>query len=202
MVRGVDSPAVHPRRGMSHAETILRALDRRLIQPLHLVIYGRAALALGFQPPLSAAEVSMDVDVILPLAQSAVLETTPHFWSTLADTNRELEPRGLYLTHLFDETAVILRPHWLDHLEVIHLPGLAHLQLSRPAAIDLLLTKMMRGPDPEDMADAAFLIRAGGLDAAAIRAAVAEARIPDVPEIHAAFLAAQPHVLRLAETGP
>lgn len=186
---------------MNHAETILRALDSCLAQPVRLVIYGRAALALGFQPPPPAAEVSMDVDVILPLAQSAALESAPEFWEALAATNRELEPRGLYVTHLFEETQVILRPAWLDHLAPIDLPGLGKLQLSRPAAIDLLLTKMMRGPDPEDMADAAFLIHAGGLDTATIRAAIAEARVPDVPEIEAAFMAAQPPVLRLAASG-
>ncbi|MEO8353285.1 MAG: hypothetical protein ABI680_16270, partial [Chthoniobacteraceae bacterium] len=171
LVGDVDSTGTHDRGGMSHAETILRALDRRLAQPVHLVLYGRAALALGFQPPLPVAEISMDVDVILPLAQSAELETAPHFWSALTAVNRELEPQGLFLTHLFDETQVILRPCWLDHLEPILLPGLVELRLSRPAAIDLLLTKMMRGLDPEDMAESAFLIQAGRVDATVIRAA-------------------------------
>jgi hypothetical protein len=31
---------------------------------------------------------------------------------------------------------------------------------------------------------------------------MAQARIPDVPEIHAAFRAAQRHVLHLAKNGP
>ena len=184
---------------MTHAEIILRTLDRQLEEPVHLILYGRAALSLGFPSPPPQAELSMDVDVILPMGQADTLEADESFWRALNAANQELESRELYLTHLFDESQVILRPTWLDHLVPILDPSFLKLKLSRPSAIDLLLTKMMRGPDPEDMADAAFLIRAGHLDALSVRAAIESARIPDVPEIRGAFAAAQPSVLRLAE---
>lgn len=187
---------------MIHAETILRALDSHLASPTDLILYGRAALALGFQPPLAEATLSLDVDAILPAAQSAHLDSDAAFWDALEATNHSLEPAGLYLTHLFEESQVILRPTWLEHLVPIPMPALRHLHIFRPHALDLLLTKMMRGLDPQDMADAAFLIHSATLDAAAIRTAMAQARIPDVPEIHAAFRAAQPHVLHLAKNGP
>ncbi len=52
---------------MIHAETILRTLDRSLDQSIPLVLYGRAALALGFDHPPEEACLSLDVDVILTL---------------------------------------------------------------------------------------------------------------------------------------
>ena len=101
---------------MIHAVTILRTLDRHLSMATDLILYGRAALALGFQPPLEEAALSMDVDVILPAAQSALLDEDFAFWDALEFSNRELDPSGLYLTHLFEENQVILRPGWIRHL--------------------------------------------------------------------------------------
>ena len=79
---------------MTHAETILRALDRHLTEPVELILYGRAALVLGFEPPLSAAVFSMDVDVILSAEQSAALDSQPAFWEAIEATNAELDPAG------------------------------------------------------------------------------------------------------------
>jgi len=95
---------------------------------------------------------------------------------------------------------VILRPAWQDYLVPIAAPSLRHLQLSRPHVLDLLLTKMMRGADPQDMADAAFLLTQSGSDALPLPHLFAPARVPDVPEIHALFAKAQQFVLRLSET--
>lgn len=180
---------------MNHAETILRALDRHLTCETSLVLYGRAALVLGFSDPPSEAAASLDVDIILPLDQAAALDDDPAFWDALDAANAELAPAGLYVTHLFAEDQVILRPEWRQHLAAIPLPGLRHLRLSRPHALDLLLTKMMRGADPQDMADARFLIRQSGLKAAEIAAAVAAARVPDVSEIRSLFAQAQAAIL-------
>lgn len=64
---------------MDNPSLILKALDGHLAQPARLVLYGRAALQLGFtDPPRESAE-SKDVDAIIPLGdaeQFAANETT------------------------------------------------------------------------------------------------------------------------------
>jgi hypothetical protein len=185
---------------MTHAETILRTLDRHLSTAQALVIYGRAALALGFDPPPPSAALSLDVGVILSTAESTALDNKPEFWSALQAANEELESQGLYLTHLFEETQVILRPDWQAHLVPIPAPDLKWLQLFRPHALDLLLTKMMRGRDPQDMEDAAFIIHSAGISRAEVADAIARARLPEIPEIETAFRAAIPAVLEITET--
>lgn len=181
---------------MNHAQTILQSLDRHLNRPFPLVLYGRAALALGFDHPPEEAFRSLDVDIILTLAQADALDEDAAFWDALEATNHELAPSGLYVTHLFAEDQVILRPDWQDHLVPIHSPELRHLRLSRPHVLDLLLTKMMRGADPQDMADAAFLLSQPGADGLELRQLFSQARVPDVPEIRALFAEAQPFILR------
>lgn len=181
---------------MIHAETILRAFDRHLKAPTTLVLYGRAALVLGFEQAPADAALSLDVDAILSIQQSQALDSDPDFWEALEAANLELEPSGLYLTHLFEETQVVLRPNWLDHLIPITRLSLHHLKLYRPSDLDLLLTKMMRGSDPQDMADARFIIRAGHLDPEDVEQAICAARVPPVPEIEQAFCDARPTVLR------
>ena len=183
---------------MTHAETILRTFDRHLTVPVSLILYGRAALALGFDPPLPAAALSLDVDVILTIAQSVELDNCPAFWEALDAANAELQSTGLYLTHLFEESQVILRPAWKDHLAPLSRPVLQYLQLFRPHALDLLLTKMMRGPDPQDLEDAGFIIRSASLTRADVQAAIRQARLPGVPEIHEAFAQAVPLILQMA----
>jgi hypothetical protein len=182
---------------MSHAETILQTLDRHLTIPVPLILYGRAALALGFNPPLPAAALSLDVDVILTVAQSAELDNCPAFWEALDAANTELQNAGLYLTHLFEESQVILRPEWKEHLAALPLSGLKKLQLFRPHALDLLLTKMMRGADPQDMEDAGFIIRSASLTQRDVETAIRQARLPEVSEIRDAFARAVPLILEM-----
>jgi len=71
-------------------------------------------------------------------------------------------------------------------------------RLSRPHVLDLLLTKMMRGADPQDMADAAFLLRQPEAEGVELHELFLQARVPDVPEIRALFEEAQSVVLRLS----
>lgn len=66
------------------------------------------------------------------------------------------------------------------------------------ATLDLILTKMARG-DENAPADIAFLLTREPLTADQLRAAFARARVPDIPEAQALFLAAQPQVLALAK---
>ncbi len=183
---------------MIHAAQILRELDRHLACPHTLILYGRAALALGFQPPLAAATLSLDVDAILPTQQSIDLDTDTAFWEALEQTNLALQPSGLYITHLFEESQVILRPDWLDHLVAVPLIGLTSLNLLRPHALDLVLTKMMRGADPQDLQDIAFILKASSLSRSQIQRAIQVARIPEITEIQEAFTQAVPLVLAMA----
>jgi hypothetical protein len=63
---------------------------------------------------------------------------------------------------------VILRHEWKSHVRLILSPALRRLKLFRPDAIDLVLTKMMRGEDPQDLDDIRFLISSEGLTKAVI----------------------------------
>ena len=65
--------------------------------------------------------------------------------------------------------------------------------------LDLILTKMARGDDP-DLADIGFLLTCAALTADQLRGAFARARVPNVPEIRALFRAAKPKVLALVKS--
>ena len=61
----------------------------------------------------------------------------------------------------------------------------------------MILTKMMRGEDAQDMEDIRFLIEAEGLTLELTEPAFAAVRIPVVEELEANFRRALPHVRRL-----
>lgn len=171
---------------MNHPEKILRILDSHLFQPTRLILYGRAALALGFRDVPSSFHTTLDVDAILPENEMSSIEADDQFWTAIEKTNDQLASTGLYITHLFTDSQVILSPDWLDHLEPITLPGLKHLQLFRPAIHDLILTKMMR-VDPEDRSDIEFLLSPSAPDPSTLERLFASANVPDIPEIADAF---------------
>ncbi len=166
------------------------------------MLFGRAALALGYPSPPPAFGVTQDADAILPMVQMARIEADQQFLDALDATNRELEPDGLYMTHLFTDAQVILAPEWLGRTKPI--AGLApfhRLSLFRPHTIDLILTKMMRN-DPQDLHDIGFLLRCDSLSGAALDSAFSAARVPPIPEIQAAFAAMRPTVIALAAGAP
>jgi hypothetical protein len=171
---------------MNHPEHIARILDSHLVKPTRLILYGRAALALGYACPLPTFHSTLDVDAILPEVEMATIETDDAFWDALEKTNDQLQSSGLYMTHLFTDSQVILRPNWLEHLIPIHLQQLRFLTLFRPSTEDLILTKMMR-IDPQDRADIQFLLQQVTLDPEKLERLLADARIPQIPEIQAAF---------------
>jgi hypothetical protein len=181
---------------MNNPLRILQTFDRHLAAPAEITVFGRAALALGFAPSPPAFAATQDVDAILPLSWLAAGDANLDFWEAQQRTNSELEPDGLYLTHLFRELEVILTPDWLSRRVRIPLK-LPRLTVFRPATLDLILTKMGRG-DENDLADIAFLLTLEPLTAEQICAEFARARVPDIPETQALFLAAQPKVLALA----
>lgn len=188
---------------MNNPLRILQAVDSRLHQPVELFLYGRAAVALGFEDPPASASQTLDVDGIIPRDTDDQYGPDAEWWHAIEGANDELQSEGLYLTHLFDEAQVILRPNWREQAVRLEIPGLRLIAPWRPATIDLILTKMMRGPDDtEDMADVRFYLeREPSLGAEELRAAFASAVGEEVhPETWRLFEMAQRVVLEMAAT--
>jgi hypothetical protein len=183
---------------MTNPERILLTLDRHLDHEVALVIYGRAALALGFEDPPAAVRQTLDVDAIIPMSRVDAFRSDGRFWDAQEATNQELEPEGLYVTHLFEARELFLRPDWEQHLVPVTRPPTRWLRLFRPATVDLILTKMMRGDDPQDLADIEFLLRHDRITSAQIEEALRLAVIPDLVELREAFERAKPRVRELA----
>jgi hypothetical protein len=184
---------------MDNASIILQTLDGHLDHPVRLILYGRAALQLGFSEPPPEVAKSKDVDAIIPIGDLESLSADERFWDAQEATNAELKSRGLYITHLFRGDQVFLRRDWEQHLVPISRPPLRWLRLFRPATLDLILTKMMRGDDAQDMADIEFLITHDRVTPEQIEGAFKEAVIPDLVELRDAFERAKPVVRALAE---
>ncbi len=183
---------------MDNASLILQTLDQYLDHTVRLVLYGRAALQLGFDRPPPEVGQSKDVDCIIPASDLDTLTKDTKFWDAQEATNEKLRPSGLYITHLFADREVFLRARWDAHLVPITRPRLARLQLFRPATLDLVLTKMMRGDDAQDMADANFLIRDGRISEAQLLEAFAQMKPIELVELRDAFEKAKPIVLKMA----
>lgn len=183
---------------MDNASVILTALDARLDHSVRLILYGRAALQLGFDtPPVETAH-SKDVDAIVPLADLNSLSADERFWDAQEAVNLQLRPKGLYITHLFRADQVFLRRDWEQHLVAITRPPTRWLRLFRPATLDLILTKMMRGDDAQDMSDIQFLIQHDQVTPEQIETALNDAVIPDLVELRDAFELAKPRVREMA----
>lgn len=118
---------------MINAERIVSTLDSLLDHEVSLVIYGRAAIALGFRHPPGAVAKSLDVDVILRDSQTRSLDADDQFWDSQAAVNAQLDREGLYMTHLFGERQVFLRHQWESEILPVLRPSLKHLRLFRPA---------------------------------------------------------------------
>ena len=183
---------------MDNPSLILQTVDRHLNHPVQLVLYGRAALWLGFDSAPPEAAKTQDVDAIISIAQSDELAADPQFWDAVEAANAELAGQGLYMTHLFSERDVFLRRHWRQNIVAISRPSLRWLTLARPATLDLVLTKMMRGNDPQDMADAKFMIEHDKISKKQLEAAFVEMNPVELVELRDAFLRARPIVIGFA----
>lgn len=173
---------------------VILALDREMDHEIDLVIYGRAALSLGFDPAPVECHTTQDVDAIISFSQLSKIMDDHRFWDALEKANKSLEPSGLYMTHLFSEDQVFLRPDWEEHIVPITNPKTRFLKLFRPHTIDLILSKMMRGNDALDMADIAFLASREKITSGQIEEAFRMVRIPNVSDFHDAFTRAAPVV--------
>jgi hypothetical protein len=197
----VDPAIKHPalvNHGSNNPTEVLLALDHEMDHEVSLVLFGRAALALGFENAPSEFATTQDVDAIITLSQLPDLMEDLKFWEAQERTNLKLQPKGLYITHLFSEDQVFLRPDWERHIVPISRPDTQHLKLFRPHALDLILTKMMRGNDDLDMADIRFLMAQQNITTSQVDTAIKNARIPDVVELQDAFERAIPSVRAIA----
>ena len=169
----------------SNSEIILRKLNEQLSVRVELNLIGRAALVLGYDPPLLGAQSSQtyDVDVVIPLDEEAALDRNEPFWVALERTNNLLKNSELYLSHIFLENQIILGDGWRDRRVPILLSELDNLGLFRPASIDLLLTKMARADDPDDRADILQLMERERFSRETIEAAFGSARCPDEADL-------------------
>jgi hypothetical protein len=183
---------------MGNAAVILTKLDEHLDHSVRLVLYGRASLQLGFSNPPPDAANSQDVDCIIPSSDLDSLNADMGFWDAQEAANEALKSQGLYITHLFRDDQVFLRQSWEKHILPVTLPELKWLRLFRPATVDLILTKMMRGDDAQDMADAAFMIRHDCITEAQLTKAFEEMKPIELVELRDAFAKAKPVVLKLA----
>ena len=192
----MDRPARIGSAGMNNPLRILVTLNGHLTQPAELTVFGRAALALGYTHTLPEFVTTHDVDGILPLDWLAAEDENLDFWLAQQKTNEELEPEGLYITHLFRELEIILTPDWVKRR--VRAPVELHkLTVFRPSTLDLILTKMARG-DENDLADIRFLLGKEKISTAELHSAFERARIPDVAEIRELFQLARPKVLQMA----
>lgn len=169
----------------TNARRILDTLDQLLDAKVELTLYGRAALHLGFPNAPEEMAYSRDVDAVLYMGQAEELAETTNFWEALEKTNEALAADGLYISHLFEESQVILRASWRQARETV--PGTwAHLQIFRLADPDLLLSKLMRD-DPQDLRDALTIASAEPMTLSEIEAAFAAAIVPRLAEIEEQF---------------
>jgi len=120
------------------------------------------------------------------------------FWDARDGVNRQFDAEGLYITHLFQEDQVFRRADWVQHIVPITKIVTRHLELFRPATLDLILTKMMRGDDEWDMQNIDFMIRHDRISEASLVEAMGMAIIPDLQEYHDAFEKARGRVQELA----
>ena len=171
---------------MNNAERIVAAIDRHLSGKSEIVVFGSAALMLDrrYADHLTA-RVTHDVDIIIPSDRELQVESDQSFWHAIDSANRELEPDGLYVTHIFPEREVALTPEWKDHAVRLDTPAFRHLGITRPRVLDLVISKMGRG-DAQDLEDVRMMLqldhRVWGrtITAAELEDAAARAHVPPV----------------------
>ena len=179
-------------------DRLLLALDEHLDHPVRLVVYGRAAVWLGFEGADAAVGRTRDVDGILSETDVEALSNDLQFWDARDAVHERFKGEGLYITHLFPATEIFLRKNWLEQIIPIARLPLRHLKLFRPATIDLILTKMMRGNDPQDMADAKFMITHDRITKAQLHESFSQMNPIELVELRDSFKRAQPTVLGFA----
>jgi len=158
------------------AALMLRTLDRHMKGPGQLRLMGGAAMVLAY----GMQRGTEDIDLLMEDRELELLVERADLGAALAATNRELEPLGLYIAHIWGPEQQILTPHWASSCRPVSLsPALEKLRLTALGPLDLLLSKLCRADDG-DLADIAHLIQHESLEADLVRRAMSEALVPAV----------------------
>jgi hypothetical protein len=156
------------------AELILQTLDRHLRGPGTVRLLGGAALTLGY----GLDRTTEDVDLLQDDAEVRVLIDAADFGEALHATNTELEPRGLYLTHIWGPEQLILAEGWRDRCREVPLAGLKRLRLQTLGPADLAISKLARA-DAGDLKDIEFLL-SGHTTVAEVQTLLQRLQVPEV----------------------
>jgi len=158
------------------AQVILATLDRHLRGPASLRLTGGAALVLGY----GCERATEDADIVLEDAELEALVERSDFGASLEAANRELEPQGMYLSHVFGPEQLILTPTWRESCRKLERhAGWKYLEVSVLGPLDLIVGKLARA-DEEDLDDIRYLIVQESLEPAAVRRAMREAMVPPI----------------------
>jgi hypothetical protein len=158
----------------SPARLILETLDRHLTGPAHIRLLGGAALILGYGR-LRATE---DADLLLDDSEVEALLNESGFGDAVEQTNDELAPLGLYLTHIWGPEQQILTADWRQNCRALQLE-LPRLTASVLGPIDLVCSKLARADDL-DLDDIRWVVAHEQLDPAQVLLAARSATVPDV----------------------
>lgn len=159
----------------SEAELILRTLDGFLTGPAQIRLLGGAALVLGYGMPRSTE----DADLLEDDRELQALIDEAGFSEAVEATNRALESRGLYLTHIWGPEQQILTRGWREQCRTVQGLGLARLEVSVLGPLDLIASKLCRADDL-DLEDIRYLITHEQLAPEEVRAAMNVAAVPAI----------------------
>ncbi len=172
---------------MNPAERILRVFASHLRGPASLRLMGGAALILGYGRERSTE----DVDVLQLDSEVESMIEAADFGAALEATNRELEPHGLYFSHIWGPEQQILTPEWRSSCRSIDRDwGSDRLTVTTLGPLDLILSKLCRADDG-DLEDINFLIASQGVEKEALEKALRRAVVP--PDFAEVF---EPHGAR------
>lgn len=161
---------------MRNSEFILRVLDECLSQdmPVALHLLGGAALDLVY----GVQRFSEDVDFMCALDETAAIDA-PFFQDAVTCANDSLGPHGLYLTHIFDEGALVHTPDWRQRLvpPPAHSPLFQHFRYDAVSPEDIIVSKLTRF-DEKDQADVRDLMQACGLASGHLEPFIRSAVVP------------------------
>jgi hypothetical protein len=117
-----------------------------------------------------------DADLLLDDAEVRTLVEEANLGEALEKTNRELEPRGLYVTHIWGPEQEILTPTWRERCRPV--PEYSgRLKVSVLGPLDLIASKLGR-LDDVDLADVLHLMAVEHLGADEVLRAVSSAVAP------------------------
>lgn len=160
---------------MNPSEHILRTLASKLEGPAHLRLLGGAALVLGY----GLGRSTEDVDLLLEDGELQVLIEEANIGAALEATNLELEPSGLYLSHIWGPEQQILTPEWREGCRRLDRDwGRAYLTVSVLGPLDLILSKLCRADDG-DLDDIRHILAVERLQRATVEDALARALVPE-----------------------